>query len=163
LLIYVFGIKLRWVPITSGTDLKRLALPAVALGFQAAAIIARMVRSSLLEVLKEDYIRTAHAKGLSNSVVILRHALRNALIPVVTVVGLQFGGLLGGAVIVENVFARRGIGQLLVGALQARDFPLAQGCVLFVAVTYVLVNLAVDLIYGFLDPRIQYHTDSPAL
>ena len=163
LLIYVFGIKLRWVPITSGTDLKRLALPAVALGFQAAAIIARMVRSSLLEVLKEDYIRTAHAKGLSNSVVILRHALRNALIPVVTVVGLQFGGLLGGAVIVESVFARRGIGQLLVGALQARDFPLAQGCVLFVAVTYVLVNLAVDLIYGFLDPRIQYHTDSPAL
>nr|MBC7245993.1 ABC transporter permease [Chloroflexota bacterium] len=161
LLIYLFGIRLRWVPITSGTDLKRLALPAIALGFQAAAIIARMVRSSLLEVLREDYIRTARAKGLSNSVVILRHAFRNALIPVVTVVGLQFGGLLGGAVIVESVFARRGIGQLLVGALQARDFPLAQGCVLFVAVTYVLVNLVVDLLYGFLDPRIQYRS-SPA-
>lgn len=156
LLIYVFGIKLRWVPITSGSDLRRLALPAVALGFQAAAIIARMVRSSLLEVLREDYIRTARAKGLRDRVVIVRHALRNALIPVVTVVGLQFGGLLGGAVIVESVFARRGIGQLLVEALRARDFPLAQGCVLFVAVVYVMVNLLVDLLYGFLDPRIQY-------
>ncbi len=161
LLIYVFGIQLRWVPITAGSDMRRLLLPAVALGFQAAAIIARMVRSSLLEVMKEDYIRTARAKGLSSTKVILRHALRNALIPVVTVVGLQFGGLLGGAVIIESVFARRGIGQLMVGALQARDFPLAQGCVLFVAIVYVLVNLGVDMLYGFIDPRIQYH-ETPA-
>src|SRR5712692_7261717 len=138
LLILVFGIYLHWVPITAGSDLNRLALPAFALGFQSAAIIARLVRASLLEVLQEDYMRTARAKGLSNRVVILRHGLRNSLIPVTTVVGLQFGGLLGGAVIVEAVFARQGIGQLLVGALQARDFPLAQGCVLFIALVYVL-------------------------
>ncbi|MEP7198645.1 MAG: ABC transporter permease, partial [Chloroflexota bacterium] len=143
LLILVFGIYLRWVPITAGSDLNRLALPAFALGFQAAAIIARLVRSNLLEALQEDYIRTARAKGLSNRVVVLRHGLRNSLIPVTTVVGLQFGGLLGGAVIIEAVFARQGIGQLLVGALQARDFPLAQGCVLFIALVYVLVNLTV--------------------
>jgi len=156
LLIYVFGIRLRWVPITAGSDLKRLLLPALALGFQASAIIARMVRSSLLEIMQEDYIRTARAKGLTGQAVIIRHALRNALIPVVTVVGLQFGGLLGGAVIIESVFARRGIGQLLVRALQSRDFPLAQGCVLFIAMVYVLVNLGVDVLYGFIDPRIHY-------
>ena len=156
LLILVFGIYLRWVPITAGSDLNRLALPAFALGFQSAAIIARLVRASLLEVLQEDYMRTARAKGLSNRVVILRHGLRNALIPVTTVVGLQFGGLLGGAVIIEAVFARQGIGQLLVGALQARDFPLAQGCVLFIALVYVLVNLGVDMLYAFIDPRIHY-------
>jgi peptide/nickel transport system permease protein len=156
LLIYVFGIRLRWVPITAGSDLKRLLLPALALGFQASAIIARMVRSSLLEIMQEDYIRTARAKGLTGQTVIIRHALRNALIPVVTVVGLQFGGLLGGAVIIESVFARRGIGQLLVRALQSRDFPLAQGCVLFIAMVYVLVNLGVDVLYGFIDPRIHY-------
>ena len=156
LLILVFGIYLRWVPITAGSDLNRLALPAFALGFQSAAIIARLVRARLLEVLQEDYMRTARAKGLSNRVVILRHGLRNALIPVTTVVGLQFGGLLGGAVIIEAVFARQGIGQLLVGALQARDFPLAQGCVLFIALVYVLVNLGVDMLYAFIDPRIHY-------
>ena len=157
LLIYVFGIQLRWVPITAGSDLRRLALPAIALGFSAAAIIARLVRSSLLEVLQEDYIRTARAKGLRYPIVVVRHALRNSLIPVVTVVGLQFGGLLSGAVIIESVFARQGIGRLLVGALQARDFPLAQGCVLFVALVYVFVNLAVDLLYAFIDPRIRYN------
>jgi peptide/nickel transport system permease protein len=156
LLILVFGIYLHWVPITAGSDLNRLALPAFALGFQSAAIIARLVRASLLDVLQEDYMRTARAKGLSNRVVILRHGLRNSLIPVTTVVGLQFGGLLGGAVIIEAVFARQGIGQLLVGALQARDFPLAQGCVLFIALVYVLVNLAVDVLYAFIDPRIHY-------
>lgn len=156
LLILVFGIYLRWVPITAGSDLNRLALPAFALGFQSAAIIARLVRTSLLEVLQEDYMRTARAKGLANRAVILRHGLRNSLIPVTTVVGLQFGGLLGGAVIVEAVFARQGIGQLLVGALQARDFPVAQGCVLFIALVYVLVNLGVDMLYAFIDPRIHY-------
>lgn len=156
LLILVFGIYLRWAPITAGSDLNRLALPTFALGFQAAAIIARLVRASLLEVLHEDYMRTARAKGLRNRSVILRHGLRNSLIPVTTVVGLQFGGLLGGAVIIEAVFARQGIGQLLVGALQARDFPLAQGCVLFIALVYVLVNLGVDVLYAFVDPRIHY-------
>ncbi len=156
LLILVFGIYLHWVPITAGSDLNRLALPAFALGFQAAAIIARLVRTSLLEVLHEDYMRTARAKGLSDRIVVLRHGLRNSLIPVTTVVGLQFGGLLGGAVIIEAVFARQGVGQLLVGALQARDFPLAQGCVLFIALVYVLVNLGVDVLYAFVDPRIHY-------
>jgi peptide/nickel transport system permease protein len=156
LLIYIFGIQLRWVPITAGSDFSRIILPALALGFSAAAIIARLVRSSLLEVLQEDYVRTARAKGLRSHSVIVRHALRNSLIPVVTVVGLQFGGLLSGAVIIESVFARQGIGRLLVGALQARDFPVAQGCVLFVALVYVIVNLGVDLLYGFIDPRIRY-------
>ncbi len=156
ILIYVFAIQLRWAPITAGSDLSRLALPAIALGFQASAIIARLVRSNMLEALQEDYIRTARAKGLSAHVVAMRHALRNALIPVVTVVGLQFGGLLGGAVIIETVFARQGIGRLLVGALQARDFPLAQGSVLLIAMVYVFVNLIVDLLYGWIDPRIHY-------
>ncbi|MBI5029047.1 MAG: ABC transporter permease [Chloroflexi bacterium] len=156
ILIYVFAIQLRWVPITSGSDLSRLALPAIALGFQASAIIARLVRSNMLEVLQEDYIRTARAKGLTAHAVAARHALRNALIPVVTVVGLQFGGLLGGAVIIETVFARQGIGRLLVGALQARDFPIAQSAVLMIALVYVFVNLGVDLLYGWIDPRIHY-------
>jgi ABC-type dipeptide/oligopeptide/nickel transport system permease component len=155
-LIYIFGVRLRWFPIVAGSDLKRLVLPAFALGFQASAVIARLVRSSLLETLQQDYIRTAHAKGLSKMIVVSRHAMRNSLIPVVTIVGLQFGWLLGGAVIIEFVFARRGIGQLLVGALRARDFPLAQGCVLFVAMIYILVNLMVDILYGMLDPRIRY-------
>ena len=156
ILIYVFAIQLRWVPITSGSDLSRLALPAIALGFQASAIIARLVRSNMLEVLQEDYIRTARAKGLKESAVAMRHALRNALIPVVTVVGLQFGGLLGGTVIIETVFARQGIGRLLVGALQARDFHIAQSAVLMIAMVYVFVNLGVDLLYGWIDPRIHY-------
>jgi len=156
LFIYVFAIRLHWVSIVSGSDLSRLALPAVALGFQPAAIIARLTRSSLLEVLQEDYIRTAYAKGLSDRMVVVGHALRNALIPVVTVVGLQIGGLLGGTVVIESVFARQGVGRVLLGALQARDFPLAQGCVLFIAVGYVLVNLIVDLLYSYIDPRIYY-------
>jgi len=156
LLIYVFCINLRWVPITAGSDLRRLALPAIALGLRSSAVIARLVRTSLLEVLQDDFVRTARAKGLREREVILRHALRNALIPVVTVVGLQFGWLLGGAVIVEQVFARRGLGQLMVAALQARDFPMAQGAILFAGLVYVAVNLAVDVVYAFVDPRIRY-------
>jgi ABC-type dipeptide/oligopeptide/nickel transport system permease component len=155
LLISVFSVKLRWLPIIGGTGWKGLILPACALGFAAAAIIARMVRSSLLETLGEQYVVTARAKGLAERRVIWRHALRNAAIPVLTIVGLQFGGLLAGAVIIETVFARQGIGRMLVSALQSRDFPVAQGGVLFVAVVYVLVNLAVDLLYGLLDPRIS--------
>lgn len=155
-LIYIFSVQLRWLPITGGSTIKRLILPAFALGFQASAVIARLVRSNLLEALQEDYVRTARSKGLSNSIVILRHAMRNSLIPVVTIIGLQFGWLLGGATIIEFVFARRGIGQLTVEALRARDFPLAQGCVLFTAMIYILVNLGTDILYGFIDPRIGY-------
>lgn len=155
LLISVFSIRLGWFPIIGGNDWKGLVLPALALGFAAAAIIARMVRSSLLEVLGENYIVTARAKGLAERRVIVRHAFRNAAIPVITIMGLQFGGLLAGAVIVETVFSRQGIGRMLVNALQSRDFPVAQGGVLFVATVYVLVNLVVDLLYGVVDPRIQ--------
>jgi ABC-type dipeptide/oligopeptide/nickel transport system permease component len=156
LLIYTFGIRLRWVPITAGSDLKRLALPAIALGLRSAAVIARLVRTSLLEIMQDDYIRTARAKGLGERAVIVRHALRNALIPLVTVIGLQFGWLLGGAVITEQVFARRGLGKLMIAALQARDFPMAQGTILFAGLVYVLVNLGVDVFYAYLDPRIRY-------
>ena len=155
-LLYVFGVQLRWFPITQGTDLRRLVLPGIALGFEASAVIARLVRSSMLETMGQDYIRTAYAKGLATRAVIIRHALRNSLIPVITIVGMQFGWLLSGAVIIEFVFARRGLGQLVVEALRARDFPLAQGCILFIAVIYVLVNLAVDVLYGVIDPRISH-------
>jgi ABC-type dipeptide/oligopeptide/nickel transport system permease component len=155
LLISVFSIRLHWLPIIGGDDLKGLILPSIALGFAAAATIARMVRSSVVEVLGEQYIVTARAKGLNERRVILRHALRNAMIPTLTVVGLQFGGLLAGAVIIEQVFARQGIGRMLVTALQGRDFPVAQGGVLFVASVYVIVNLIVDLLYGAIDPRIR--------
>src|SRR5215212_5227094 len=155
LLISVFSIWLNWFPVIGGSGWRGLVLPALALGFAAAAIIARMVRSSLLEVLGENYVVTARAKGLAEQRVILRHALRNAAIPVITIVGLQFGGLLAGAVIVEQVFSRQGIGRMLVSALQSRDFPVAQGGVLFVATVYVIVNLVVDLLYGVVDPRIS--------
>jgi peptide/nickel transport system permease protein len=155
LLISLFSIWLGWFPIIGGSGWRGLALPALALGFAAAAIIARMVRSSLLEVLGENYIVTARAKGIGEGLVIVRHALRNAAIPVLTIVGLQFGGLLAGAVVVEQVFSRQGIGRMWVSALQGRDFPVAQGGVLFVAVVYVVVNLVVDLLYGVVDPRIS--------
>lgn len=155
LLISVFAIRLGWFPIIGGSGWEGLVLPSFALGFAAAAIIARMVRSSLLEVLGENYIVTGRAKGLTERRVIVRHALRNAAIPVLTIVGLQFGGLLAGAVIVESVFARQGIGRMLVKALQDRDFPVAQGGVLFVAIVYVMVNLLVDVLYGVVDPRIS--------
>lgn len=156
LLILIFAIQLGWLPIASGPGFNRLILPALTLGFQAAAIIARMVRSTLVEVLSEDYVRTARAKGLAERVVIIHHGLRNALIPVVTLLGLQFGSLLSGTVIVESVFARQGVGRLLVEGIRSRDFPVVQGGVFFIALIYVFVNLGVDLIYGYLDPRIRY-------
>ncbi len=155
LLISLFSIRLGWFPIIGGSGWHGLALPAFALGFAASAIIARMVRSSLLEVLGENYIVTARAKGVVENRVIINHALRNAAIPVLTIIGLQFGGLLAGAVIIESVFTRPGIGRMLVSSLQSRDFPVAQGGVLFVATVYVLVNLLVDLFYGVVDPRIK--------
>jgi peptide/nickel transport system permease protein len=155
LLIFVFSLHLGWLPATGGGDLLHLVMPAVALGMIAAAIIARLTRSSMLEVLGQDYVRTARAKGLGSGSVTVRHALRNALIPVVTVFGLQFGNLLAGAVIVETVFSRPGLGRLIVGGILAKDFPLVQGTVLFVAAAYVLINVVVDVAYAYVDPRIR--------
>jgi len=156
LLILLFGLVLHWFPIAGGSDWRALVLPAVTLGTQAAAVLARLTRASLLDVLPSDFVRTARAKGVAGTRVLFRHALRNALIPVVTVIGLQFGALLGGAVIVESVFARSGLGRLAVTAVQSRDFPVIQGIVLFAAAVYALVNLSVDVAYLALDPRITY-------
>ena len=156
LLIYVFSLRLGWFPITGQGGLERLVLPAVALGMDFSAITARLVRSSLLEVLRQDYILSARAKGLRDRVVVSRHALRNAMIPVLTIIGLQLGNLLGGAVVVETVFAREGIGRLAITAILSKDFPLVQGIVLVSAIVYVAVNLAVDLTYALFDPRIHY-------
>jgi peptide/nickel transport system permease protein len=155
LLILLFGLKLGWFPIT-GSGPKALVLPAICLAAPAAAVLARITRSTMLEVLNEDFIRTARAKGLHEREVIIRHALRNALIPVLTIIGLQFGGLLTGAVIVESVFSRPGLGRYAVTAISSRDFPQIQGIVLLAAVVYVFVNLIVDLLYAVLDPRIRY-------
>ena len=156
LLIYVFSLRLGWFPITGQGGLERLVLPAVALGMDFSAITARLVRSNLLEVLRQDYILSARAKGLRDRVVVSRHALRNAMIPVLTIVGLQLGNLLGGAVVIETVFAREGIGRLAITAILSKDFPLVQGIVLLSAIVYVAVNLAVDLTYALFDPRIHY-------
>jgi peptide/nickel transport system permease protein len=155
LLILAFSVSLHWFPATGSGSLKQLILPALALGYEGVAIIARLTRASLLDVLNRPYVTTARAKGLRERAVILRHALRNALIPVVTVIGLQVGHLLAGSVIIETVFARQGIGQLAIEAIRAKDFPLVQGIVLFTAVVYVFVNLAVDVLYGYLDPQIR--------
>ncbi len=156
LLILIFSVQLHWFPATGGGSLRHIVLPAIALGANFAAIIARLVRSSLLEVLRQDYVVTARAKGLHHRTVLLRHALRNALIPVVTIIGLQFGNLLGGAVVIETVFARQGIGRLAITAILAKDFPLIQGLVLVSAVVYVVLNILVDSSYALLDPRIKY-------
>jgi peptide/nickel transport system permease protein len=164
LLILVFGVRLRWLPASGYVppfddlwlNLQSMVLPALTLGAAEAAVVARMTRSSLLEVLRQEYILTARAKGLAGTVVVLRHALRNALIPVVTVVGLQAGTLLGGAIITESIFALPGVGRLLVAAVLAHDFPVVQGVVLFLSVTFIFTNLAVDLVYAYLDPRIRY-------
>jgi len=156
MLMLVFAVHLHWFPTSGRGDWRHLVLPGITLGAGAAAIIARVTRSSLLEVLNQDYIRTATAKGLRSETVIYRHALKNGLIPVVTVVGLEFGYLLAGAVITETVFAYPGIGRLLVDSIAFRDFPVVQGILLILSVQFVLVNLAVDLLYAWLDPRIHY-------
>jgi peptide/nickel transport system permease protein len=156
LLLILFSFRLRWFPAVGGGDWRHLVLPAVVLGVGEAAIIARLVRASMVEVLRQEYVIVARAKGLSDRVVILRHALRNAMIPVVTVLGLQYGFLLGGAVVVETVFSRPGIGRLAVNAILAKDYPMVQGVVLFSAVIYVLINLLVDISYALFDPRIHY-------
>jgi peptide/nickel transport system permease protein len=164
LLIFVFALHLRWLPPIGFTpiakdwveNLRGMILPAITLGAAAAAIIARLTRSSLLEVLNQDYIRTARAKGLGEQAVIYAHALKNAMIPVLTIVGLQVGALLGGAVITETIFVLPGVGQLVVDSIFRRDFPLVQGAVLFICLAHLGVNLVVDVLYGFLDPRIRY-------
>ena len=156
ILILFFSLRLGWLPATGQGGLERLVLPAFTLGFGAAAIIARLVRSSVLEVLRHEYMITARAKGLGSRVVLLRHALKNALIPVVTIIGLQFGALLAGTVVIETVFSRPGIGRMLVNAILIKDFPVVQGGILIIATTYVLANLLVDLLYAWLDPRVHY-------
>jgi len=156
LMIFAFSLHLGWFPATGGGDLWHLVLPSVTLGMIASAIIARLTRSSMLEVLGQDYVRTARAKGLAWWGVVVRHALKNALIPVITIFGLQFGNLLAGAVIVETVFSRPGLGRLIVGGILAKDFPLVQGTVLFVATAYVLINVLVDIAYAYVDPRIRF-------
>ncbi len=156
MLMLIFAVKLDLLPTTGRGGPDHLILPAVTLGAGAAAIIARVTRSSMLEVLNMDYIRTAHAKGLSARTVVLRHAVKNAFIPVVTVIGLEFGYLLAGAVITETVFAYPGVGRLLIQAIEYRDYPVIQGALLLLALQFALVNLAVDVLYVFFDPRISY-------
>lgn len=155
MLILLVSFKMGLLPVVGDAGWKGLILPAFALGLRAAAVIARLTRSSLVEILHLEYIQTARAKGLPGRVVVYKHALKNALIPVVTVVGLQFGNLLSGAVIVESVFGRPGLGSMAVGAILTKDFPLVQGTVLVLAISYVCVNLLVDLSYVWLDPRIR--------
>ena len=155
LLAIVFAVQLQWLPVSGRGTWAHLVLPAVSLGTGLAAILARMTRATLLEEMRELYVQAAHARGVSPERVILAHALRNGLIPVVTLLGLQFGNVLTGAVITETVFAWPGVGRLLIQSIGFRDYPVVQGCILFIATTYVLVNLATDLAYGVLDPRIR--------
>lgn len=159
ILIIVFGLQLGWFPAGGSPRVygaRALVLPSVALGASFAALVMRIVRSSMLDVLRDDFIRTARAKGLAPRKVHYKHALRNALIPIVTVIGLQFGAVLGGAVLTETVFNIPGVGRLLVEAIGSRDYPLLQGTLLVTSLLFVLVNLTVDLLYAFIDPRIHY-------
>ncbi|MBX5446180.1 ABC transporter permease [Sphaerobacter sp.] len=155
LLIMLFAVRLQWFPATSQPGLRGLVLPAVSLALLSAATLARLVRSSILEVLQQEYLTTARAKGLRRAAVVLRHAIPNALIPVITVIGLQFGSLLSGAVITETVFARPGLGKLVVDSIQNKDFPVVQGVILVLATIYVVINLLVDVAYAVIDPRIR--------
>lgn len=156
MIMLLFGVRLGWFPVSGAESWRQLVMPAATLGITASAVLTRLTRASMLEALNQDYVRTARAKGVQEFFVVWRHALRNALIPIVTIIGLLVGGLLSGAFIIEAVFAYPGIGALAVNALQARDFPMIQGVVLFVAVVYVAVNIITDVIYGFIDPRIKY-------
>ncbi|TME60103.1 MAG: ABC transporter permease [Chloroflexi bacterium] len=155
LLILLFSVTLGWLPATGSGSLDRLVLPALVLGYEGTGLIARLTRASLLEVLGREYINTARAKGLPRRTVVLRHALRNALIPVVTIVGLQVGRMLAGSIIVETVFARQGVGQLAIDAILTKDYPLVQAIILLTAFSYVVANLLVDISYGFINPKIR--------
>jgi len=156
LLAIIFSVSLGWLPVSGRGTLAHLVLPAITLGAPLAAVLARITRASVIEELGELYVLAARAKGVSRSRAVLKHAFRNSLIPIVTVLGLQFGAVLTGAVITETIFAWPGVGRLLIQSISARDYPAVQGCILLIAVTYVSVNLLVDLAYGFLDPRIRY-------
>ncbi len=156
LLIWLFALTLGWLPATGRGGLRYLILPALVLGFASAGAITRLVRASLLEVLDQDFVRTARAKGLAERTTLFRHALKSAFIPVTSLIGLQFGFLLGGTVVIETIFSRPGLGRLMVNAILWKDLPLVQGIVLLVALVYTLVNLATDLAYAYLDPRIRY-------
>ena len=153
--ILLVSIKLGWLPVSGAGSFAHLILPAITMGSGLAAILTRMVRTAMLEELGQDYIRTARAKGLPERTVLYRHALRNALIPIVTLVGLQFGALLAGAIVTETIFSWPGIGRLTVSAISNRDYALVQGCILAVGLTYILVNLATDILYAVLNPRIR--------
>jgi ABC-type dipeptide/oligopeptide/nickel transport system permease component len=155
ILILVFSVILGWLPVSGRGGISHLVLPAFTLGAALAAILARMVRTSVIEELSADYVRTARAKGLSESDVLFRHAFRNALIPILTILGLQFGTLLAGTIVTESIFSWPGIGRLAVQAIGARDYPLLQGCILLIAVSYVIVNLMTDFIYAVVDPRVR--------
>ncbi|RKZ37670.1 MAG: glutathione ABC transporter permease GsiC [Gammaproteobacteria bacterium] len=156
LLILLFSLTLGWFPVSGRENFLSLILPALTLGTALSAILARMIRSTLLEVLNEDYIRTARAKGLRESAIVIHHALRNASLPIITILGLQLGTLLGGAVITEIIFAWPGIGQLTIESIQRRDYPLVQACILLISVSYVLINTLTDVLYAWLDPRVRY-------
>jgi peptide/nickel transport system permease protein len=155
LLITLFSIKLGWLPVSGRGGPLNYILPAATLGAALAAILTRMVRGAMLEELSSDYVRTARAKGLATSAVLVRHALRNALIPIITILGLQFGTLLAGTIVTETIFSWPGIGRLTVQAISSRDYPLLQGCILVIALSYVLVNLFTDVLYSFIDPRVR--------
>ena len=155
ILMLIFAVWLGWLPVSGMDSRTSIILPAITLGLGLSAILTRMTRTSLLEVLNDDYIRTARAKGLSEKMVIIRHALRAALLPIITIVGLQMGSLLAGTVITETVFSWDGIGRLLVESIEKRDYPVTQACVLVVALSYVLVNLVTDILYRFADPRVK--------
>ncbi|MDQ3045224.1 MAG: ABC transporter permease, partial [Chloroflexota bacterium] len=167
LLILFFAVVLGWLPAGGYTDIgddpiqhfKYMVLPTIALGFSAAGLLARLVRSTMLDVLNEDYVRTAYAKGLRQRHVVFRHALRNAMIPVLTIIGISMAGMLGGAVVVETVFNIPGMGRLLVQSVTRRDFPVVQGAVMTVAAIQVLVMLLIDVLYVYVDPRVRYGTD----
>lgn len=160
LLILIFALHLNLLPVSGREGFASLILPAITLGTALAAILSRMTRASMLEVLRDEYITTARAKGLKEKVVILRHALRNALVPIITIIGLQSGALLSGAIITETIFSWPGIGRLLIQAIETRDYPLVQGCILVISFSYVLVNLLTDILYAYVDPRIRYNHSS---
>lgn len=160
LLIILFSVNLKLLPSSGYDSFQHMILPAVSLGAQSVAVIARMTRSSMLEVTGQDYVNTARAKGQKEGVVVLRHAFRNALIPISTSIGLQFGGLLGGAVLTETIFSIPGIGRLMVDSIKMRDFPLVQGSVIVISITFCIVNLLVDLYYAYIDPRVKTQYDS---
>jgi ABC-type dipeptide/oligopeptide/nickel transport system permease component len=155
-LILIFSIILGWLPVSGRGGPSHLILPAITLGAALAAILTRMVRTSVIEELSSDYVRTARAKGLSNGAVLFRHAFRNALIPILTILGLQFGTLLAGTIVTETIFSWPGVGRLAVQAIQSRDYPLLQGCILIIAISYMLVNVLTDMVYALVDPRVRF-------